>query len=242
VSEAQHTDYERNAYNSKLFAQRHWHRKRLEETLKVLGSAGRLLDLGCGSALLIERADCKAAFGVDADKETLILNKKLSFNKKVFFTVADVTALPFKENAFEAVTSTEVIEHLSRPELLVEEMQRVLMEGGKAVITTPNYFSVWPMVEKIWSSFPSARNYLECHETHFVASGLRKLLESNGFRIKYLKTEMALVMLNGVMEPLLGWLDHLLARAGFGIEIIVLAEKNSSPANAVTARPQSSKT
>lgn len=40
---------------------------------------------------------------------------------------------------FDAVVSTEVIEHLKSPKVFLDDIQRLLKPGGIAVITTPNY-------------------------------------------------------------------------------------------------------
>jgi ubiquinone/menaquinone biosynthesis C-methylase UbiE len=229
-----YTDYERNAYNSKLFAQRQWHRKRVDETVSALGTASRLLDVGCGSGLLIERADVQFAIGMDSDKETLIINSKRNFGKKAFFVVADATALPFKDAAFDAVASTEVIEHICDPEGFVKEAARVLVPSGKAVITTPNYASAWSLVETVWSRHSDARDYTECHVSHFTAKKLRILLERNGFAVKSLTSIHSMVMLNGTMEILMRPVDHFLARSGLGMVMICLAEKTANTASATS--------
>lgn len=46
--------------------------------------------------------------------------------------------LPFKDNTFDLVWCTEVLEHLRNPKLLIKEINRVTKEGGSAVLTTPN--------------------------------------------------------------------------------------------------------
>jgi ubiquinone/menaquinone biosynthesis C-methylase UbiE len=226
-----YTDYERNAYNSKLFAQRQWHRKRVSETVSALGSARKLLDVGCGSGLLIEQADVNLAIGADSDKETLIINSKRDFGKKAFFVVADATALPFKDAAFDAVASTEVIEHISDPESFVKEAARVLAARGKAVITTPNYSSAWPLVETVWSRHSGARDYTECHVSHFTAKKLRTMLERNGLAVKSLSMIHSMVMLSGTMETVLRPVDHFLTRSGLGMVMICLAEKTANKAS-----------
>ena len=45
--------------------------------------------------------------------------------------------LPFRDASVDTVLSTEVLEHVPRPELLVREMARVVKPGGKLLITVP---------------------------------------------------------------------------------------------------------
>jgi 2-polyprenyl-3-methyl-5-hydroxy-6-metoxy-1,4-benzoquinol methylase len=56
--------------------------------------------------------------------------------KKVGLIVADAENLPFKENVFDRILLSEVIEHLPHPSSVIWEIKRILK--GKAVITTPN--------------------------------------------------------------------------------------------------------
>jgi len=55
---------------------------------------------------------------------------------KVGLIVADAENLPFKENVFDRILLSEVIEHLPHPLSLIWEIKRILK--GMAVITTPN--------------------------------------------------------------------------------------------------------
>ena len=48
--------------------------------------------------------------------------------------------LPFDSESFDAVVSTEVIEHLVRPRELVEQIARVLKPGGAFMVTAPSLY------------------------------------------------------------------------------------------------------
>ena len=54
------------------------------------------------------------------------------------YRVEDALNLSFKDNTFDLVVSVEVIEHVGRPERMIEEIQRVLKPDGLALITFPN--------------------------------------------------------------------------------------------------------
>ena len=51
--------------------------------------------------------------------------------------VAQATALPFKEGVFRFVLCSEVLEHLEDDEAAVQELARVLVSEGRAVVTVP---------------------------------------------------------------------------------------------------------
>lgn len=50
--------------------------------------------------------------------------------------VADAHSLPFKDGEFALVLCTEVLEHTKRPDIVADELMRVLKPGGILVLTT----------------------------------------------------------------------------------------------------------
>ena len=51
--------------------------------------------------------------------------------------VADILQLPLRDNSVDCIVCDTVIEHVNSPEVLIKEIQRVLVPGGKAYITAP---------------------------------------------------------------------------------------------------------
>ncbi len=99
--------------------------------IKSLVDGKSILDVGCGDGVhLRELAKTKKIFGVDFSAERL---KKV--NDKVI--CADARFLPFKEEIFESVYSSEVLEHLEDPKKATEEMKRVLENNGSLIISVP---------------------------------------------------------------------------------------------------------
>jgi SAM-dependent methyltransferase len=54
--------------------------------------------------------------------------------------VADAGALPFRDAVFQCSLVTEVLEYLPEPKRFASELHRVLLPGGRAVITVPFVF------------------------------------------------------------------------------------------------------
>lgn len=54
------------------------------------------------------------------------------------FVVADGTALPFKKGVFSDCISSEVLEHIENDQLALQEMARVLVFGGRSILTFPH--------------------------------------------------------------------------------------------------------
>lgn len=100
----------------------------------------KILDFGCGDGILIKymkRNNPKSLFyGVDVSKKIIQINKKkISFAK--FYVTSDGGRLPFPNNSFDFIVSTDVIEHIYDTEYAFRELSRVLKPNGKILLSTP---------------------------------------------------------------------------------------------------------
>ncbi len=51
--------------------------------------------------------------------------------------VSDILNIPVKDDSFDIVLCTEVLEHIPHPELALKEFNRILKENGKLILTAP---------------------------------------------------------------------------------------------------------
>lgn len=115
-----------------------------------------LLDIGCSSGSDLTYFSKRQRFfacGIDISLNHLkkaILND--FSNNKVNFIQAHAQELPFKDATFDLVISSEVIEHLPQPELCFCEMYRITKSNGFLVLTTPNRYSYFTLIGKIFPS------------------------------------------------------------------------------------------
>jgi ubiquinone/menaquinone biosynthesis C-methylase UbiE len=99
------------------------------------------LDIGSGHGELIEllrtQKQVVASKACDYTSDLMQLSD-------VDVHVADLNQqpLPFKDNTFDLVTCTEVVEHLEHYRETIREMYRVLKPSGVVVITTPNILNL----------------------------------------------------------------------------------------------------
>ena len=109
------------------------------------GPGDRLLDVGCGTgddvrALAEGVAPGGAVVGVDASGEMVATAEERAGDRDdVEFGVADATALPFRDAAFDGARTDRVLQHLDRPRRSVGELARVVDAGGAVVVTEPDW-------------------------------------------------------------------------------------------------------
>jgi SAM-dependent methyltransferase len=153
-----------------------------------LPSGARILDAPCGGAAALALALLKRGYqAVGADIERAAA--KLLGNA---YAEADLnTNLPWDDQSFDAVVSTEGIEHLENHFFFLREMCRILKKGGFIVITTPNIVSLRSRMRFFGSGFfgRDARplNETARHPLHHIGLAtfpeLRYEMHLSGFQI-----------------------------------------------------------
>jgi 2-polyprenyl-3-methyl-5-hydroxy-6-metoxy-1,4-benzoquinol methylase len=120
-----------------------WNQEIWGETIKQqLSQPIRWLDSGCGWRLLGKDLEplenelvmrAQTVVGVDLDLSHL--GKHLNISHRA---CASLEALPFASGSFDLITCNMVLEHLSDPLPIFQELSRVLAPGGTFMVHTPN--------------------------------------------------------------------------------------------------------
>lgn len=106
----------------------------------------------------------------------------------------ELSEYPFEDNAFDKILFCEVLEHIVVDPLKVfGKLRRVLKPGGELVITTPNavrLINVAHMLQgkNFFDKYHAENGIYGRHNREFTLSEVTKLLESEGFKIKFSKT------------------------------------------------------
>ena len=181
-------DYDEKAYNSNLFIQKFWQRHKIESVLNYVKRGEFVLDLGSGSGVVSDKI---ANMGCEVVAADLSLGKIKNCRKKnpqTLGVVCDGRDLPFKEGSFDRVICIEVIEHIPQAEKCVSEISRVLGDNGELVLTTPNYRSLWPVVEYLWDTLGKGIDYRLQHVSKFNKDSLVKSLGTGGLEVLEVRT------------------------------------------------------
>ncbi|HOO89394.1 MAG TPA: class I SAM-dependent methyltransferase [Syntrophales bacterium] len=145
----------------------------------------RVLDVGCGTgrhACEIFRTLGADVVGVDLNTEdlgkaalTLYLMDDIN-DASWMIARADATKLPFKDNSFDVVICSEVLEHIPENRAAIAELVRVLREGKKLVVSVPRF-----LPERIcWALSSAYHNEPGGHIRIYKKKELLSLLEDAG--------------------------------------------------------------
>ena len=126
-----------------MFGPRHEHRLgMIVREVDSLPSGARILDGAVGLGQLAGRMQQRGyrVFGIDYAFEAALHVKRTSTIPAV---VGDMTRMPFRDGAFDGVTTGETLEHLDDDASAAREIARVLREGGSCIATVPALQSLW---------------------------------------------------------------------------------------------------
>jgi SAM-dependent methyltransferase len=142
----------------------------------------RLLEIGCGSGLLLQGLErvCSEGyvFGMDMHPEGLRLVRKRC---ECPLLCGDLFEPPFSK-PFDVIGAFDVIEHLSDDGEALRVLHSLLAPGGALLLTVPAH-------ERLWSYFDEFCG----HFRRYSPGGLRQAVERSGFQVEYLTEYMSLL-------------------------------------------------
>lgn len=109
-----------------------WVVSRVQEFFSYRARKPRILDVGCGAGFLSNQL-AKEGFdvtAVDLSLDCLQIARGRDETKTVKYMVGDAYHLPFDPGSFDVVTCTDLLEHVSHPQKVVQEISRVLKMNG----------------------------------------------------------------------------------------------------------------
>jgi 2-polyprenyl-3-methyl-5-hydroxy-6-metoxy-1,4-benzoquinol methylase len=112
-------------------------RMRIRQVLPTIKkySNCRLLDIGCGwEARLLKTVEPYIESGVGIDFKAGEIHTPKITTRRVTFD----NSLPFTDGSFDVVTMLAVLEHLAEPIAIAQEIERILIPGGRLIVTVPS--------------------------------------------------------------------------------------------------------
>jgi SAM-dependent methyltransferase len=185
------------------------HIPRLARTLALVpppGETGRVLELGCYMQItpLLERLcgyrEVRGAYyGKPGDADRKIIRfPDGEFRCSVDHFDAERDPFPYPDEYFDVVIAGEIVEHMIfDPMHLLLECRRVLIEGGRILITTPNIASLTSVAKvlsgeanpQIYSLYKRPGGEPEIgHMREYTVAELAETVKAAGFEVERLFT------------------------------------------------------
>ena len=214
-----------------------WTERRAAEILQLIHGLPvrhpRMLDFGCGLGWFTERLSALGeAHGIDLSSEGIATAR--ARRPDIQYLVGSVYDAPLPKDYFDVVVSQEVIAHVEDQPRYVDRAAEVLRTGGYFIVTTGNKFVMDRLGDVGWFDYPS-----DHIEQELSRNRLKKLLAPR-FRVLKASTILPIGTL-GILRwvnsfKLNSWAKRIVSeqtltglkeQAGFGWQIIALAQKRS---------------
>lgn len=124
--------------------------------LNLIADKSKVLDIGCGDGvlgeMLIKEKGCEV-FGIDLD-EIGVKEAKRRGVKAIILNIDD--GLPFKNNEFDVVVCSDVLQYSNKPDFVVSQLLRV---GKTVIIEFPNFGFWFYRLQMLFGKFPKLSLY-----------------------------------------------------------------------------------
>ncbi len=153
-----------------------------------------VVNLGCGVApqAVVYKGSFKSMIGVDTNEERLASSQVMLAEHGVtgYSTVcAAVEATGLEGEAYDKALAIDIIEHLPRPELLLNEAKRLLKPGGEMLVTVPAMHDIYVhgarsvarMFGKKTHELP--HGHPDAHNSDLSLGAWERLMATSGFEI-----------------------------------------------------------
>jgi len=162
-----------------------------EKIVRFVSPSGdeRALDSGCGAgALAFALAPhVREVVGVDVVPELLEQARQRTDRfPNATFVEGDATKLPFELGSFDLAGTLRTLHHIARPELVVSELARVVVPGGR-VLVVDQIAPLDPLAAVELNAFERTRD--PSHTRALADVDMRTLFEANGLVLARAETE-----------------------------------------------------
>lgn len=148
-----------------------------------------ILDIGCNDGTLLSLIANRDNnfYGIEASNYGVDECIKKGIMVKQFFIDGQNT-LPFKNNMFDLIIASEIMEHIYDTDFFLAEIRRLLKKGGFFLVSTPNIASLGRRlmlllgINPIIETSPHEQDS-SGHIRYFTFKTLADLLNKHGFRI-----------------------------------------------------------
>lgn len=161
----------------------------LQQIKEDYGVSGRnIVELGCGLGHNLEIfSSDNSVYGIEGVPDAVNIAHAAGLNVKL----GDLEkTLMLGDASVDWVLCLDVLEHLVNPIFLMEEIQRILVKDGRAILNVPNHFIWSGRIKLLFGSgmdvcnfFPDHREWDNPHIRFFTRNGFQEMIRLSGFSI-----------------------------------------------------------
>lgn len=152
----------------------------------IVGRSGRLLDMGCGLGFFVKAMEAHRtweAYGCEISPAAVRYARETLGLRNISNRRLEDAELP--DGSFDLITMWDVIDHIPRPDPVLQRCHALLRDGGRCFIRAPNVLVQLPRawLNRLLRGMRPGVTYLQArdHAHHYSTSSLGRLLQRNGF-------------------------------------------------------------
>jgi glycosyltransferase involved in cell wall biosynthesis len=155
--------------------------------IEAISAGSAILDIGCGQGLLAKELSLKASKIIGLDKYIVQKNEG-----NITFIEWDLNSndIPVDVSEFDQILLLDVIEHLSDPELFMENLRKPISKSRpEIIITVPNIGFFVMRIMLLFGYFNYGRKGIldRTHTRLFTFQSIHSLLRQAGYKVKQMR-------------------------------------------------------
>ncbi|MBI2672588.1 methyltransferase domain-containing protein [Candidatus Woesearchaeota archaeon] len=150
--------------------------KKIVENLNLRDNQ-KILDIGCGTGdilVLISKLSRAKLYGLDIS-ENMLKRASRKLGKKAALKLGEVSKLPFSNNMFDYVLSTEAFHHFPDPNKALKEINKILKKNRHVLIADVNFYLSF--IHKLFKWLEPG------HVKIYSLDEFRNMFNDNGFKV-----------------------------------------------------------
>ncbi len=175
--------------------QRFWHANKrvIIERYLAPQPTDFILDVGCGSGVISDflAASGATVWGVDGSRDAITFASETFRKENLSFHQGLVDELFQTDRPVDKLYCLEVLEHIyvDQGHQMLSNFHRTLRPGGAVFLTTPNYHSLWPVIEWTLDTLKLVPQLIDDqHVAKYHRRKLSDLATASGFIVEQLAT------------------------------------------------------
>lgn len=171
--------FQRDQYSKPGIGRWYWDRR--DETILSWIKGDRIVDIGCGEGILLEKMIRRNPAGHSVGIDIEPLNIDICIRHHLPVVRCSAENVPFRNEALDTALLIEVIEHLRHPASVLAEIFRILRPGGRLILLFPNdaaFFTARIITGRLKEAFYDAG-----HNRQWRPRSCKNILRTQGFTL-----------------------------------------------------------